>query len=67
MIYFMGRVVKHWHRLPGDVTVSIPGDNQNLTGHGSEQPAAAVPALSRGWTGCSPEVPSGLNYSVSFA
>lgn len=35
--------------------VSILGDTQNPTGCGSEQFTAAGPALSMGWTKCSPE------------
>ncbi|KAK4832193.1 hypothetical protein QYF61_020973 [Mycteria americana] len=44
--------------------VSILRDTQNAAGHGSEQPAAAAPALSRGWAGRSAEMPCCLNYSL---
>lgn len=36
----------------------------SFSGHGPEQPAVVGPALSRRWTGQSPEVPSNHSYSV---
>jgi len=45
------RVVKHWHRLPGEVVAApLPGSVQGHVGWSSEQPGLVedVPANGRG-------------------
>lgn len=49
---------KQWEQVAQrGCRIFILGDTQNLTGHGSEKPTVADPALSMDWTRCLPEAP----------
>jgi len=46
LCYGMGRVVRHWHRLPSDgVDAFVPGDIQGEAGSVPGQPDGAVASL----------------------
>lgn len=50
------RQTKHWVQVAQrGCGISTLGDTQNLTGHGSEEPTVADPALSMDWMRCLPE------------